>query len=44
MKSCCHSNADCKIRAQKGKGSFFGYRLMICFAHQIIVSMKKVTA
>lgn len=34
---------DCKPRWVKGKGSFKGWRLLLCKQHQIIHKMKQET-
>jgi len=34
-------NKNCKTRWVKGKGSFAGWKLLLCKEHQIIHSMKK---
>lgn len=37
-------NSHCKPTWVKGKGSFVGYKLLLCKEHQIIHKMKKVEA
>jgi hypothetical protein len=37
---CAPKNQACKIRSERGRGSFAGYKLRICKTHQIIVSMR----